>query len=278
MTIRYARRRVQGSTLPPPIVPFEQQLAALYGSAVYRRFKFDETTPGNPDDSGTFNVNGILQGAPTQGIAGVGLDTTDYGFRSVGAADYMIFQNSFSPHGTLVGHRTGAFLVVCKLNSSQPQAEPTLIGSGGTTTTENRRDLRLWAGGAGKPEFHWRVGAVDGTRTRRWTTADMRDDTTHFWAIVQRRDGNGPRLFIDGVEQTTFADFTSGITPPPLDMWGYDITAGAAASGYAGSSAFTSLTHSAAGEFYHASSIGTATPVDTIVSDADILALANSIP
>lgn len=277
MSIRYTRRRVQGSTLPPPITPFEQQLATLYGSAVYRRFKFDEGS-GVPDDTGTLNVNGLVQGSPVQGIAGVGLDTVDLGFSADGAGAYMNLQSPLVAIGTSGGHRTGALFLVCKIGSAQVQADNTLTGQGGTTSFHNRLELRLYSGGGGQPEFHWRSGAVDGTRTRRWTTADMRDNATHFWAIVQRRDGNGPRLFIDGVEQTTFADFTSGGSPPSLDAWGYDLDVAVGGSGYVGSSVFQESTHYTVGEFYHASSIGTAAPTDTIVSDAEILALANSIP
>ena len=267
---------MQGTNEAPPITPFEQQLAALYGNAVYRRFKLDEVS-GVPDDSGFFNTNGA--GFYTRGVAGVGLDTTDLGIRCDGIGanlEYLDMQPPMMAYGASTGHATGALFCVAKCASSQSGAVNTLMGNGGSTAVNNRLELRFYSGGSGQLELHWRTTA-DGTRERRYVSASYLDDQVHFFAVVQRRDGFGPRLFVDGIEHTSFTDVASGSAPPALDFWGTELTGGGS-NGYAGSSSFQASTHTLKCEIYHVSSIGTSTPVNTIVSDADILALANSIP
>lgn len=265
---RYRGRRFIDLAYGVPVASyFEAYIEATW--TPYRHFKLDEAS-GSFVDAGSAATNATVTGNPVYSQAGVGLDVTDTGVSFDGVSDYA---NLNAP---LIGtaDTTGAVFLVASAGAVQANNYPRFWNGDSTATpaTFDRLAFGLWFN-LGYPFFQIARKGISGNRTRAWTaTGDLRDDVARFYALVQRADGNGPRLFIDGVEQTTFTDTTTG-TVPALDSWGAAMVDPSSQRWILAGDARTTGTAEIVAKIYHVSSVS-----NVNVSDAEIAAMAALIP
>lgn len=257
--------------VPEPVVGFfEVALAAMFPTQMDNRLKMDDTSgtllanSGTIGGAGNWNITNTLM----LNQAGVGLDAVDLGVIFNGVGNIA----SGGSHIISTSAVSGAVFMVCRLNSTQPgSTTPCPWAVGGTTVNTNRIMMQMRLSPVAGPALEMRTSATVGFRLRQWPQADLfLDDALHFFAFVQRADGTGVHLFVDGVEMAADPDLTGGVVPG-VDFWGASFDIGVIQS-YIGRGAQNSSPAFCSMICYHASSV-----VDVNVTDENIADLAATI-
>jgi len=214
---------------------YADQIALLYnqdplitGDGAQTQLRFNET-------SGTTIYNLTTGGQVTCTISGTGFSLNQAGpvggtegptwglnraitfTGTVAAQDRIVTLGSASWQSTASSIATGVAAMVVKVQTPIG-AKGTLWAQGQNTGTNKGLFALNVYGSNGELEVMMRAGSVLGERARRFTGFSILDGNFHNICVTQLGDGNGVRLWVDGVEKTAFTDTTSG-TVPSLAFW-----------------------------------------------------------
>lgn len=269
MATRNQFRKVFGATAS---VLYEARALALYGSSArYRAYSFDELSGTTIADSGSA-ASGTLNktGTPTLGSAGAGLSVGDTGIDFTGlAVDTQYYSNSVLSIGRATATVGGMFLVA-KVTTQQTAIVKILWEHCDVAAPfPSRMGMQLDA--TGHLRFSTQVRNANGSRN--WVGAvDYRNTGYHMFAVVQRADGTGVHMFVDGVEIGT--TMTTGGTAPTINVWFNESMLGVAGADTRMGFMVDQRTLGSP-QFYTAGSIASAICIDGIApADAEIAELA----
>jgi hypothetical protein len=210
----YSRRRAQGRAIVPydpfAVTQYETGIDSYYGNNAFIRLKANDRFPsvtqstvdGPNGTSKTVTYAAVGGGASWLGAVTSNADAANLGVAFDGTAAFVDLTQSPTAGGGMfannfvVSTNVSAIFIVAKKDSSATTAAE-LIDFVNTSGVTNRLEAAINA--SGKVKITVQTNATD-SKTWTWaSTASLHDNKKHFFALVQRADGNGWQFYLDGV-------------------------------------------------------------------------------